>query len=497
MIPISRQLTETDSMYNNPTEDGGSTKTAPSIKSVKSSTSSSASVKSGTNSTKSRSTTRSKSSTNSVPKSANWKAAVDPLGMSTKAVGPGFMPMFSTNLYAPGFQMPTNANAGAPKAHQAKQLKFVEKKRTGPNNASSAASTKSGKSGKSEKTAVSSSDRSIKSVKSTSSSTKSAFFSSFSGTSSLPPEIAGSSNGSGKGSSSSNSKDKAGGTEEDPKTKGKDSTSAPEIKQHPTHISEPLVVIEDHSSSSSAPSSQPNDRSALSPTTSDRRPSLAESIHLQPRTPHTPNELLMKRVVSWEYLGRVHHGQMAYYNTVVLTEADLRRFYTPDAVQKRTHQCFLLGTSIANVLDIPHLSDYAKSLSALLQEYEHFLSVESKSKMNFFKGGRRMADGEETGEYIHFEVRTVPFEMDYTVVFATLCEMIAQAYKKFDTHKSSIITDSDLFHKIDTRLKKISNNAARELEAMARDAMQEELNSLDPIGNLMVDWDQQAVALGH
>ncbi|KAF9276039.1 hypothetical protein BGZ68_010306 [Mortierella alpina] len=489
MISLSRQLTETDSLYNNPTEDGGSTKTAPSIKSAKSASSSAASVRSGTNSTKSRSTTKSKSSTNSVPKTANWKAAVDPLGMSTKAVGPGFMPMFSTNLYAPGFQMPTSANAGAPKAHQSRQLKFVEKKRTGPS--SSGASTKSGKSGKSEKTAVSSSNKSVKSVKSTTSSSKSTFLSSFSGTSTQPTES----------SSSSNKEDKA-GAKKSTVTKDKDSAYASDSKpSSTTTISEPVVVVvEDHSSST--PTAQSYDKSALSPTASDRRPSLAESLHLQPyqQTPHTPNELLLKRVISWEYLGQVHNGKMAYYNTVWLTEADLRKFYTPEVVQKRTHQCFLLGTSIANVLDIPHLSDYAKSLSALLHEYEHFLSSETKSKMNFFKGGRRIADGrsfEETGEYIYLEVRTVPFEMDYTVVFATLCEMIAQAYKKFDTHKSSIIIDSDVFHKIDTRLKKLSNNVAKELEILVRDAMQEELNALDPVGSLMMDWDQQAMALGH
>lgn len=43
--------------------------------------------------------------------------------------------------------------------------------------------------------------------------------------------------------------------------------------------------------------------------------------------------------------------------------------------------------------------------------------------------------------------------MDFTVVFATLCEMIALAYKKFDTHKANIITESEVFHKIDVRLK--------------------------------------------
>ena len=47
----------------------------------------------------------------------------------------------------------------------------------------------------------------------------------------------------------------------------------------------------------------------------------------------------------------------------------------------RTYQYFLLGTSLANVLDIPDIPNYTRSLAMVLQEYEHFLSSESKSKM--------------------------------------------------------------------------------------------------------------------
>jgi len=49
-----------------------------------------------------------------------------------------------------------------------------------------------------------------------------------------------------------------------------------------------------------------------------------------------------------------------------------------------------------------------------------------------------------------------PFEMDYTIVFTTLCEVIAEAYSKFDTQDPSTlltIVDHDHFHKIENRLK--------------------------------------------
>ncbi|KAI7820617.1 hypothetical protein BC939DRAFT_504837 [Gamsiella multidivaricata] len=505
------ERTETDSLYCNPTEDGGSIKAPPSIKSVKSTTSSTSSTKSGSQSTKSRSTTKSKSSTSSIPKSANWKAATDPLGMSSKAVGPGFMPMFSTHLYSPGFQVPTAqaAVAANPKAYQSRQLKFVEKKRTGSSAAStksgkSEKSGKSGKSGKSEKTGPSSSD---KSVKSSSSSTKSTFLSSFTGSFST------------QGDSESSMDKKIPETiEETEPPKIEEATKETEVPKEPESGSNPsdskpsstpltgelTVVVEDHSSHNN--SVHPFDNPASSPIAALRRPSIAESLrrpsiaesisNLQLPTQqlqHTPNELLLRRVTIWEYIGRVHQGKIAYYNTIMLTEADLRKYYTPDHFQKRAHQYFFLGTSIANVLDIPRLSDYAKSLSMVLQEYEHYLSLESKSKKNFFRGGKKLSDGrsfEETEEYAHFEIRTVPFEMDYIIIFATLCDMISIAYKKFDTHKANAVIDSDVFHKIDVRLKKILNTATKELENLTREAIHEELKSLDPLASFIMEWDQ-------
>lgn len=41
------------------------------------------------------------------------------------------------------------------------------------------------------------------------------------------------------------------------------------------------------------------------------------------------------------------------------------------------------------------------------------------------------------------------------------------------------------------------NSATRELEIMAREALQEELNSIDPIASIMLGWDLPAIAPGH
>ncbi|KAF9202858.1 hypothetical protein BGZ49_007013 [Haplosporangium sp. Z 27] len=486
MSTLTIQHTDADNLYCNVTEDGVSTNSpAPSIKSTKSSstittsTSTAPSTKSGVQqSIKSKSTTKSKSS-----------ADVDPPGASTKAATSASSFVFSTTVYSSGHYTSTPAQTkktDGPKSFQSKQLKLVEKK-------SSATSIKSGKSGKSEKT----------SIKSPGSSTKSSFFSALTGTFGLNGE-----------STTNLSETKTEATvEKEPETSKEDtkddtnskvdnsSRSSVETSEKATEATDDVqVVVEDHSSqeNNSHVAETPVIENPSIEISDARRPSFAGSILLRAPTlePIVPNELLLRRVVSWEYLGRVHHGKMAYYNTILLTEADLRKYYTPELVQKRTYYYFLLGTSIANVLDIPNTSDYAKALSVILHEYDDFLAAETKQKSTFYKGTRKILDHlsieEDAIEFSHFEVRSLPFEMDYSVVFASLCEVIAESYKKFNTNKVETIITSDVFHKIDVRFKKLLNNTARELEALTREALEEELCSIDPLDMFGVTWDQRS-----
>ncbi|KAG0021293.1 hypothetical protein BGZ81_009015 [Podila clonocystis] len=479
-MALSRQLTDrtvasTDSLYVN-ADDGKSVMAS----SILSTTSSASSTRSGSSkSTKSRSTTRSsKSSTPSIPATPNFKRTIDPLSMSSKAVGPGFMPNFNTHLFAPGFVIPEKAaTAGGPKAYQSKQLAFVDKKNKAKSvNGSSSKSTKSSKTASSDK-----------SIKSSASSTKSTAYSSHT-------------TGSGPNKSST--------TVAPPVPKSSANTSAPSASTitvtSPTNVSSP---IDEHQNGDSI--TETLDKLSMATAGLTR----TETGHLSPHSPsphsqrrqsvmNATSELLAKRITTWEYLAKVHYGSSAFYNTIVLTEADLRAYFSPDTFQKRTYQYFLLGTSLANVLDIPDIPNYTRSLATVLQEYEHFLLQESKSKMNFFKGSKKLGDTksfEETGEYSQFEVKNVPFEMDYTVTFATLCEMIALAYKRFLTSPGSphSMTETELFAKIDARLKKISLATTKDLELITRDAMEDELIFLDPIGSVRGDWAHSVMAIGH
>ncbi|KAI8358200.1 hypothetical protein B0O80DRAFT_276085 [Mortierella sp. GBAus27b] len=205
--------------------------------------------------------------------------------------------------------------------------------------------------------------------------------------------------------------------------------------------------------------------------------------------------LITKRIATWRYLQRVHQGGMVFFNTAMLSETDLRRGYTDEKVQRRTLQYFLLGTSLATILEIPNVTDCLKAVHGVVQEYEYFTASESKSKMMFFRNtGRRVLDMktfEETGEYSLLEVRQLPFNLDYVITFASLCDMIAQLYEKLAAEERAwTLTNMELFQKIDSRFKKILTLVSKELEIMARELMVDELNAVDPLGTPNDhDWD--------
>ncbi|ORY99609.1 hypothetical protein BCR41DRAFT_401739 [Lobosporangium transversale] len=205
--------------------------------------------------------------------------------------------------------------------------------------------------------------------------------------------------------------------------------------------------------------------------------------------------LVSKRSATWRYMQRVHQGGMVLYNTAMLSEMDLRRGYADEKNHRRALQYFLLGTSLATVLEIPNVGDCLRALQVVIQEYEYFTASESRSKMMFLKAtGRKVLSDvksfEETGEYSLLEVRQLPFSLDYVITFASLCDMIAQVYEKLGTEdRPWTLTNAEIFQKIDNRFKKILTVVSKELETMAKEIMVGELNAMDPLGTSTNDHD--------
>lgn len=227
--------------------------------------------------------------------------------------------------------------------------------------------------------------------------------------------------------------------------------------------------------------------------------------------------LVAKRRATWKYLQRCFEGGMVVYNTALVSDSDMRSCWTEEKMQRRTLHYFLLGTSLATILEIPSTDDCLKALSIVVEELDYYAASETRSK-SIFSRARKTSDGKSfiEGEYSHLEVRPVPFNMDYVITVATLCEMIAQAYERMALHQQRQqqkrlqlnplqlaathpyhdfpiwnASSLDLFGKIDGRFKKIYAVLYKELEALARDIVLDELSSIDPLGATRndSDWD--------
>jgi benzoyl-CoA reductase/2-hydroxyglutaryl-CoA dehydratase subunit BcrC/BadD/HgdB len=79
----------------------------------------------------------------------------------------------------------------------------------------------------------------------------------------------------------------------------------------------------------------------------------------------------------------------------------------------------------------------------------------------FFRatGRKALLEGksfEETGEYSQLDVRPLPFQLDYIITFASLCDMIAQVYEKLSGHENIWNMHTlDIFQRVDSRFKVI------------------------------------------
>ncbi|KAG0365812.1 MAG: hypothetical protein J3R72DRAFT_196084 [Linnemannia gamsii] len=223
----------------------------------------------------------------------------------------------------------------------------------------------------------------------------------------------------------------------------------------------------------------------------------SSTLPQQFHTASSQHDLVVKRSATWRYLQRVHQGGMVLYNTAVLTEGDLRKGYpyNDEKMQRKTMQYFMLGSSLATILEIPNQADCLKALHVVVQEFDYFIASDSKTKMmlKFRATGRKaLLEGksfEETGEYSQLDVRPLPFQLDYIITFASLCDMIAQVYEKLSGHENIWnLHTLDLFQRVDSRFKKILTTVSKELEGMARDVILDELNGMDPLGGTTEDW---------
>ncbi|EZG00724.1 hypothetical protein H106_08931 [Trichophyton rubrum CBS 735.88] len=207
------------------------------------------------------------------------------------------------------------------------------------------------------------------------------------------------------------------------------------------------------------------------------------------------HETASKRIQTLDYLRSAHNGRVYWFNTTHFSKADLARmpYFEKRKLTRRALNFLFLGFSLPPILDVSSgLSEYLKSLNALLLEFESFQQIHSvdggpaatlaraRLPHMFKRSGqstkvRRTSSATEIGlpmqsggvdhhselkpmgnmasaggtsavstfpsnsesqdllpgeEYTFLLTPSLPFDPDYFEIFATLCDVLIDCYSR-------------------------------------------------------------------
>ena len=89
---------------------------------------------------------------------------------------------------------------------------------------------------------------------------------------------------------------------------------------------------------------------------------------------HSISSLITRRQAQLDYLQRVHTGQTLYLNTTRLTPNTIPSTLPPKHLRTRITHYLLLGLSLGRLVAVSDASLLLYSMSALLDEFNHFVS---------------------------------------------------------------------------------------------------------------------------
>ncbi|EPQ66656.1 Bgt-3276 [Blumeria graminis f. sp. tritici] len=232
-------------------------------------------------------------------------------------------------------------------------------------------------------------------------------------------------------------------------------------------------------------------------------------------------ETATKRISTLDYLRKAHEGRVYWFNTLLLTKADLQRISNLDyrKLARRATNYLLLGLSLPIIIDLYCSSpiEFLKTLSALLSEFESF---QQRATVAGIKG-RRTSSAADIGlpmghegdvksvngnggassantntsfptsendlhpgeEYTYLLTPSLPFEPDICETFATLCDVLIDCYTKLIALISSPRDTSpviaEYFAKVDSRIRKLLvQGVVKEFEDVSRAGVRSEISGV-------------------
>mmetsp|Transcript_3931 Transcript_3931/g.6027 ORF Transcript_3931/g.6027 Transcript_3931/m.6027 type:complete len:275 (-) Transcript_3931:81-905(-) len=176
--------------------------------------------------------------------------------------------------------------------------------------------------------------------------------------------------------------------------------------------------------------------------------------------------LVRKRTSNFAYIKRFHEDRsVAWMNTTLMADIEIDMYFRSqgEKMSKRLEQWFVLGVSMAPLLQQPNGSFYIRALSQLIEEFDYYCANAVEKNVKRMKARQTaipqpVAEDEpvkgaiyKSGKYVVFtylliQSVNIPFGLDYRQVIFTMCEILTLVYRKFldDSSCSSNLNDAIL-----------------------------------------------------
>jgi len=156
--------------------------------------------------------------------------------------------------------------------------------------------------------------------------------------------------------------------------------------------------------------------------------------------------VVTKRQKNFDYIKRAHQGKIHWLNVIKLSKSQILKYYTPSKLQKRVERWFMLGMSVGKFLEFSSGALVVRSLTQLLEEYEHYVSHGKPQKRAWVPpvAEKQYQPSEPVKPVLLKMKRHVVYEylqtpqmcmdeghLDYCEVVYSLCEVMSFVYNKF------------------------------------------------------------------
>ncbi|KAJ5071560.1 hypothetical protein M0811_10192 [Anaeramoeba ignava] len=202
--------------------------------------------------------------------------------------------------------------------------------------------------------------------------------------------------------------------------------------------------------------------------------------------------LVTKRTNNFDYLKRLHEGEVYWLNIVSLTQTDISSFYTNSQtiLRTRTNLFFFLGLSLGPFLQIPNGPNYLQSLASLFEEYSSEFKVRRFKKIKLNVGDDTQTVKSKTflsdDSNINYQFLILPkvntSKFDYFQVIFALFDLLTHCYRKFLDPSCENQQCYEAIVSIDNWISGlILNPILEEIEKIANNILFKRLSSFDPM----------------